>query len=500
MSVYKKFAGQTLIYGLSTIFSRLFNFILTPIYTRVYAQGVYGIFTKMYSYASIINAVLAFGMETTFFRYLNKHEDKKQEVYNNSFLVIGFISVLFLITGLLFADYFAQFTLNTGNLTDLADQRKYVQYFIWILFIDAICIIPFAKLRADARPFKYSFIKFLNIGVFVGLNLVFIFVIPFVIQNESIGAAWFATWFKPKWIGYVFVANLLASITTLLLLLPEFKTLQLRFNKALFYQMLGYSWPILVANLSFIINENLDKILLSKYLPAAIADTETGIYGAVCKLAIFISIFNTAFRLGAEPFFFSHAKNENAKNTYATILNYFVLALTVLFVGLIANISWLKHFIDQRYWVGLPAVPYLLFGYVCLGIYMNLSVWYRLSDQTRYGLYISLVGAVFTIVMNIVLIPAYSYMASAWVSMLAYFLIMVISYVLGQKHYPIPYNLKKVVGYLGVSIVLVVLSFYTFEQNIYIGNALLFVFLVGIYFIEKRNLTKLFTSTAHNED
>lgn len=500
MSVYKKFAGQTLIYGLSTIFSRLFNFILTPIYTRVYAQGVYGIFTKMYSYASIINAVLAFGMETTFFRYLNKHEDKKQEVYNNSFLVIAFISILFLLTGLLFTDYFAQFTLNASNLADLADQRKYVQYFIWILFIDAICVIPFAKLRADGRPFKYSIIKFLNIGVFVGLNLVFIFVIPFLIENESIGAAWLATWFKPKWIGYVFVANLLASITTLLLLLPEFKALQLKFNKALFYQMLGYSWPILVANLSFIINENLDKILLSKYLPAAIADTETGIYGAVCKLAIFISIFNTAFRLGAEPFFFSHAKKENAKITYATILNYFVLALAVLFVGLIANISWLKHFIAQQYWVGLPAVPFLMFGYVCLGIYMNLSVWYRLSDQTRYGLYISLVGAVFTIVMNVVLIPKYSYMASAWVSMFAYFLIMVISYVLGQKHYPIPYNLKKIIGYLGFSIVLVVLSFYTFEQNIYIGNALLFVFLVGIYFIEKHNLTKLFTSTSNNED
>jgi O-antigen/teichoic acid export membrane protein len=500
MSVYKKFASQTLVYGLSTIFSRLFNFILTPIYTRVYAQGVYGIFTKMYSYASIINAILAFGMETTFFRYLNKYDDKKQEVYNNSFLVIGCISLLLLFTGLVFTTPISAFTLSSNNVQAIAEQRKFVQYFIWILFIDAICVIPFAKLRADGRPFKYSLIKFLNIGVFVGLNLLFIFVIPFIIKHNGIGAEWFVTWFRSKWVGYVFVANLAASLSTLLLLLPEFKALQFKFNKKLACQMLAYSWPILVANLSFIINENLDKILLSKYLPSAIADRETGIYGAVCKLAIFISIFNTAFRLGAEPFFFSHAKKENARTTYANILNYFVLALAVLFVGLIANISLLKHFIDPKYWVGLPAVPYLLFGYVCLGIYMNLSVWYRLSDQTRYGLYISLIGAVFTIVMNVMLIPKYGYMASAWISMWAYFIIMVISYVLGQKHYPIPYQLKKIVAYLCASVVLVILSFYTFEQNIYIGNGLLFVFLVAIYFIEKRNLTNLLTSTSSNED
>lgn len=494
MSVYKKFAGQTMIYGISTIFSRLFNFILTPIYTSVYAQGVYGIFTKMFSYASIINAILAFGMETTFFRYLNKHEDKKQEVYNNSFLVIAFISILFLITGLVFTDYITTFTSSSDGHASYQEQRNYVQYLIWILFTDAICVIPFAKLRADGRPIKYSVVKFFNIGVFVGLNLVFIYVIPAFIKHDFIGAEWLSTWFKSNWIGYVFIANLVASISTFLLLLPEFGALQLKFDKDLFYKMFAYSWPVLVANLSFIINENLDKILLGKYLPANIADIQTGIYGAVCKLAIFISIFNTAFRLGAEPFFFSHSKNENAKTTYANILNYFVLALAILFVGLIANIDIIKHFINERYWAGLPAVPYLLFGYVCLGIYMNLSVWYRLSDQTRYGLYISLVGAIFTIVMNIALIPKYGYMASAWVSMMAYFIIMVISYVLGQKFYPIPYNLKRMIAYLSISLILVYLSFYVFKQNIYIGNGLLALFLAGIYFMEKDNVKRILTS------
>jgi O-antigen/teichoic acid export membrane protein len=492
MSVYKKFLGQTAIYGLSTVFSRLFNFILTPIYTAVYAKGTYGIFTNMYANASIINAILAFGMESTYFRYLNKYEDKKQEVYNNSFLCIAFISTLFLITGLVFSGAIAGYLAGETTATVIADYKSYVNFFLWILFIDAICVIPFAKLRADERPIQYSIAKFLNIGCFVGFNLIFIFVVPAIIKNNWIGADWFASWYRFQWIGYVFLSNLIASLATLIYLLPEFLKLQFKFDKELFGKMYSYSWPILVANLSFIVNENLDKIVLKKLLPIEIADGEVGIYGAVCKIAIFLSIFITAFRLGAEPFFFSHAKQQNAKNTYATILKYFVIALTILFVGLIANIEILKHFISKsEYWVGLPAVPYLLLGYVCLGIYMNLSIWYRLSDQTRFGLYISVIGAIITIVLNIILIPKFSYMGSAWVSMLAYFVMMVLSYVLGQKYYPIPYDLKKISVYLIISTLIVFTSFFLFNRNIYIGNALLIAFVVGVAYFEKNDLMKI---------
>jgi O-antigen/teichoic acid export membrane protein len=495
MSVLKKFLGQTAIYGISTVFSRLFNFILTPIYTKVYAKSVYGIFTNMYANASLINAVLAFGMESTYFRYLNKHEDKKQEVYNNSFFCIAFIASLFLLTGLIFSNSIAAYLAASAN--EVADYKQYVSFFLWILFIDAICVIPFAKLRADDKAIKYSVAKFLNIGCFVGLNLIFIFAIPAIMKHDLMGASWFSSWYKHQWIGYVFLSNLIASLATFLFLLPEFMKLQLKFDRPLFKMMISYSWPILVANLSFIINENLDKIVLSRLLPADIADGEVGIYGAVCKIAVFLSIFITAFRLGAEPFFFSHAKNENAKNTYATILHYFVIALAVIFVGLVANIEILKHFISRdqahvaEYWVGLPAVPFLLFGYVCLGIYMNLSVWYRLSDQTRFGLYISVVGAVITIVLNFILIPKFSYMGSAWVSMAAYFVMMVLSYVLGQKYYPIPYNLKRILAYLAISTVIVFSSFFLFDRNIYIGNAMLLVFLAGIFYFEKNELKRI---------
>ncbi|WP_244214388.1 lipopolysaccharide biosynthesis protein [Pedobacter jejuensis] len=492
MSVYKKFLGQTMVYGISTIVSRLLNFILTPIFTRTYAAAVYGIFTKMYSWASLINAVLAFGMETTFFRYLNKHEDKKQQVYNNSFLVIAFIAVLFLITGLIFTDPITKWLLN-NNMSQFQDQRRYVQYFLWLLFSDAICIIPFAKLRADGKPFRYSLLKFINILTYVSICLFFIYGIPAIIRNDWPGAQFFKDFFRAKWIGYVFIANLIASAITFILLIPEFLKLQLKFDKALFMNMLSYSWPVLVANLSFIINENLDKILLDKYSTEA----QVGIYGAVCKIAIFMSIFNTAFRLGAEPFFFSHAKNVNAKKTYATILQYFVITLAVLFVALIANIEILKYFISRdeahraEYWVGLPAVPYLLLGYVFLGIYMNLSVWYRLSDQTRFGLYISLVGAFITIVFNILLIPKFGYMGSAWVSMAAYATMTIISYILGQKYYPVPYNLKRILIYLIISTIIVFSSFFLFDRNIYIGNGMLIVFIAAIAYFEKGDLMKM---------
>lgn len=492
MSVYKKFVGQTMIYGISTILSRLLNFILTPIFTRTYPASIYGVFTTMYSWASLINAILAFGMETTFFRYLNKHEDKKQQVYNNSFLVIAFISTLFLITGLVFTDPITKW-LTSNELSQFEDHRRYVQYFLWLLFADAICVIPFAKLRAEGKPFRYSLIKFINILTYVSLCLFFIYGIPIIIKQDWPMAQFFASWFREKWVGYVFIANLIASLITFVLLIPEFLKIQFRFDKAMFRNMLAYSWPILVANLSFIINENLDKILLDKYS----TETQVGIYGAVCKIAIFMSIFNTAFRLGAEPFFFSHAKNLNAKNTYAKILQYFVIALSILFVALIANIEILKYFISRdaqhraEYWVGLPAVPYLLLGYVCLGIYMNLSIWYRLSDQTRFGLYISVIGAMITIVFNILLIPHFGYMGSAWVSMAAYATMMIISYVLGQKHYPIPYNLKKILSYLIVSTVIVFASFFIFNRNIYIGNALLIAFIGGIVYFEKEDLMKI---------
>jgi O-antigen/teichoic acid export membrane protein len=492
LSTAKKFAGQTAVYGVSTIAGRVLSFFLTPVYTHAYATAVYGILTTMFSYASMLNAVMAFGMETTFFRYLNKYPNDKQKVYNNAFTTVFFITIVFLLLTLPFIGHIANF-IRVGQEQSGSDFERFTIYFIAILVIDAWCVIPFAKLRGENRPGRYGLIKLINVFLFVGLNLLFIWVIPFWIRHNLAGTAWINSWYTKGWIGYVFVANLISSSLTLVLLLPELLKVRFKIDRRIIGEMFVYSWPILIANLSFIVNENLDKVLLGKLLPAKVSAHEVGIYGACAKISLFLSIFIQAFRLGAEPFFFSHAKNKNAGNTYARIMDYFVIAVCIIFAGLITNIEIFKYFIpNKHYWVGLPVVPPLVFGYVGLGIYMNLSVWYKLSDQTKYGLYISGVGAILTIIINVVFIPKYSYMASAWASLIAYASMMVLSYIWGQKNYPIPYNLKKNLAYIISSLIIVYLSFYVFNRNIFVGDSMLLIFiLAAIYFDGKEFKTIL---------
>ncbi len=491
MSTAKKFAGQTAVYGLSTIAGRTLSFFLTFAYTRTYSRSIYGIFSNMFSYASMLQALLAFGMETTFFRYLNKHEDKKQQVYNNAFAAIFVVTLIFLVGTLLFINPITRW-ISIEQVTSFHDYKLYALYFVAFLVIDAWCVVPFAKIRADGRPGRYGFIKIVNIITFIGLNLVFIYGIPFIIRHNLPGSVWLSNWFRIGWLGYIFIANLIASSLTLLLLLPELRKLRFDLNAYMFKDMFVYSFPILIANISYILNENLDKMLLPKMLPAAISSEQLGIYAACAKISIFLSIFVQAFRLGAEPFFFSHAKNKNAGQTYARIMDYFVIAVCVAFVGITANINLLKYFIGSSYWVGLGVIPPLLFGYVSLGIYMNLSVWYKLSDQTRYGFYISGVGAILTIVLLVLFIPKYSYMACAWVSLISYAVMMVLSYIWGQKNHPIPYHLKKNIAYIVASMLFVYLSFYIFNRNIFIGNALLILFASAALFFEWKNLKAIF--------
>jgi O-antigen/teichoic acid export membrane protein len=488
LSTAKKFAGQTAIYGLTTIVQRLLSSILTPLYTGAYLPKVYSIFSYMFSYAAVFQALLSFGMETTFFRYLNKHQDEKRQVYNNSFWAVFTVTICFLLLTLPFTHTIASL-IKIGKQTSLNEFEVYIRYFIAILVIDAWCAIPFAKLRADSRPVVYSVVKLTNIIVTVSLNLLFIIVIPYIIKNDLSGAVWFKQWYTAGWIGYVFLSNLIASLITLLMLLPQLLKLQLSFNQVMFRNMLKYSWPVMVAGLSYIINENFDRILLAKLLPANISEQEVGIYSGCARLSIFLSLFNQAFRMGAEPFFFSHAKNKNAGYTYARIMDYFVIAMCVMLVAVIANIEILKYYVNNKaYWVGLGVVPPLLIGYIGLGVYTNLSIWYKLSDQTKYGLYISGIGAIVTIVLNVIFIPKYSYMASAWVSLIAYVTMMVLSYLWGQKNYPIPYNVKKNLAYIISAVIIVFLSFSVFHRNLIIGNLLLILFAGAAFVAERKQI------------
>lgn len=436
-------------------------------------------------------------METTFFRYLNKYENDRKRVYNNAFASVFTITILFLLLTMPFIGHIANF-INVNKGTSASDYKIYIEFFIGVLVLDAWCVIPFARLRAEGKPGRYSLIKLINILIFIILNLIFIWGIPFWMAHHLPGAGFLSSWYIKGWVGYVFLSNLVSSAVTLLLLTPEFLKIRFDFDGKMLIEMYAYSWPVLIANLSFIVNENLDKILLGKLLPVKDLQ-DVGIYGACAKISLFLSIFIQAFRLGAEPFFFSHAKSKNSGQTYARIMDYFVITVCVIFVGLVANIEILKYFVhghDARqthiYWSGLGVIPPLVFGYVSLGIYMNLSVWYKLSDQTKYGLYISGVGAILTIVLNVLFIPKYSYMASAWASLAAYGSMMVLSYIWGQKNYPIPYDLKKNLAYIISSILIVYLSFYVFNRNIFVGNSLLLLFILTALYFEYKNLKAIF--------
>ncbi len=494
MSVLRKFAGQTAIYGLSTIIARLINFVLTPIFVRQFPTAVYGIFTQLYSWAAMINAVLAFGMETTFFRYLQKHENDRGKVLNNSFSVILFLSALFLATVFLFSQSIASW-LNNGEYN--SDYNHYVRYFGLILTADALAVIPFALLRADGRPTRFGILKLVNVITLVSINLFFLFGIPQLLKYmPSLGSHF--TWYRPGWLGYVFIANFSASGLTLLLLLPEMLRIRLRMDRKLLADMLSYSFPVLVANISFIINEHLDKIAIPLLISGDQGKIDNGIYGAVSRIAVFLSIAVQAFRLGAEPFFFSYAKNENARNVYALIMDYFIIAMVLVMVGISANIEWLKYFIEGEdaqqqalYWSGLHIVPILLLGYVLLGIYMNLSVWYKLTDQTRFGLYISGIGALVTVVFNVILIPRYSYLGAVWVTVLAYVVMVVLSYLWGQRRYPIPYRVGKNVAYIITGVLLCWLQFVIFDQQVVVGNLLFVAFAAATIFIERKTLLRV---------
>jgi len=442
----------------------------------------------------MIQAVLAFGMETTFFRFLQKHEDKGR-VLNNSFFVVLVISTLFLCAVFSGATGIATW-LNNGQYD--SDYVMYVRFFALFLVADALAVIPFAQLRAQGKAMRFAWLKLTNVVTLIVLNLFFIFCIPWLLVHVPQTIPYIEGWYRPGWLGYVFIANLSASLLVLLLLLPELMKIRLRPDRALLREMFAYSFPILIANISFIINEYLDKLMIPKLIPGEQGISDNGIYGAVSKIAVFLSIAIQAFRLGAEPFFFSYAKNENARRVYAVIMDYFVIAMVLVMIGISVNIEWLKYFIRGKdaeqqalYWSGLHIVPILLLNYVLLGIYMNLSVWYKLTDQTRFGLYISGVGAIVTIVLNVILIPRYSYVGAVWVTMLTYGIMVVLSYFWGQQRYPIPYRVGKNIAYILVGAGVCWLTFDVFDRHLIIGNLLFIAFAGTTFFIERKALFAL---------
>lgn len=438
----------------------------------------YGKVSIIFSFMVFFNVVLSYGMETAFFRFYSK-EDDKRKVISTSTISLFWSTIGFLILFLLFRKDLALWSkINV----------EYIVFTIWILALDALAIIPFSKIRAEGRPIKYAIIKILNVVINLSLNIFFLAFLPNWATNTD--NVFIQTIYHEDFqIGYIFVSNLIASLFTLLFVLPDYFKIKWQFDVDLWKKMMQYGLPILVAGIAFAINEHFDKILLD-WMGVDMADI--GAYSACYKIGMFMVLFRTAYTLGIEPFFFSHAKNENAPQTYATITKYFVIFGSFICLGVIVFADILKLILvnNQSYWSAMNIVPLIVLANFFLGIYTNLSVWYKLIDKTRIGAYISIVGAIVTLVLNLLLIPIISYMGSAIATILAYGTMMFISYYMGQKKYPIPYDKKSIFTYLGLAILLSGISFYVpiLRETYVFGIAAILFFAYFVYRNEKETI------------
>ncbi len=489
MELYKKLLQQTAIYGLATVIPRMFSFLLVPLYTSYLPQAEYGKVNIVFAWMIFFNVILAYGMETAFFRFYNS-EKNKESVIETTTISIFWTTILFVFLASLFR--------NSLALWSEVD-TQYVTYSIWILALDALVIVPFSKLRAKQRPIFYAMIKIGNVLVNLSFNLFFLVYLPKI--SKALPDSFLSSIYIENFqMGYIFLSNIIASFLTFVVLFPDYFSIKWKFDYELWKRMMRYGMPIMVAGIAFAINEQFDKILLGRLLPENIADQEVGVYSACYKLGLFMVLYRTAYTLGIEPFFFSHASNENAQQTYATVTKYFVIFGSFILLSVIVFANLLKQIMipNSDYWVAMKVVPLIILANFFLGIYTNLSVWYKLIDKTYIGAYISIVGAAVTLILNYLLIPKYSYIGSAIATISAYGSMMFISYYLGNKYYPIPYDKKKIMGYLSLSTGFSCISFYGFNGSYYVGIPLLAIFLGFIYYNEKEILLRILKRPAKN--
>ena len=486
MSLFKRLAGQTAIYGLSSIVGRLLNYLLVPIYTRVFEKAEYGVVTEMYGYVGFLMIVFTYGMETSFFRYV------KEKAYSQKVFSTAVISLL--VSSVALMAFFIGFSQPIANAIQYPEHAEYVIWFALVLGFDAIASIPFANLRYEERPIRFAVVKMVNIFTNMGLVLFFVVLAPKIADDFAFIQAIYNPDIR---IGYIFLANLAASCVTLLLLLPEFRKVRWEFDKVLWKRMFWYAMPLMVAGFAGIINEMLDRVLLKYLLPYDVDTNQAhlGVYGACYKLSILMTLFTQAFRYAAEPFFFAQSNQSNAKTVYAVVMRYFVAAGILIFLGVTFFMDIFKIFIGKDFREGLFIVPILLLANLCLGIYYNLSIWYKLTDKTRIGAVIAVMGASITIVLNVALIPSVGYVGSAWATLVCYASMVVISYFWSRKYYPIPYEIGRILQYImiGVGLFLLDGQLTSMLSNLVVLYGLKVFILLGylgfVYWREKSGMT-----------
>ena len=493
MSSIKSLAGQTVWYGASSIAARFLNYLLTPYLTaKLVQQGEYGEMSLVYAAIPFLNVIFTYGIETAYFRF-SQREGFKKDIYTTSTISILVSTLILTIILLLTHTSFAHWL-------KLDTHPEFITYSALIIAFDTLTTLPFAKLRQEGRPKKFAFIRIINILITIALTYFFISVCPRIVANDPGGIV--AKYFKQSYgVGYVIIANLISSFITLLLLSGELFSFPGKFNTKVWSQIMVYSLPLIIAGFGGMINETFDRIMLAWLAPVhgvEAAKNEVGIYSACYKLSLLISLFIQAFRMGAEPFFFKQSEGQNPQRTYARVMKFFVITITVMFLMVALYLDTWKYFIRNRsFWAGLKVVPILLLANMFLGIYYNLSIWYKLTHKTISGAYITLIGAAITLLINYIFIPFYSYMACAWATFFCYGSMMVISYVWGQKAYRIPYPWKKLLAYI-----VIVISIYLFHQLLtHFWTGKIFSFSIATIFvlcyvwflatIEKKELSKM---------
>ena len=437
---------------MGTIVPRLLNYLLlTPFYTRIFIEGQYGVVTELYAYVAFLLVLLTYGMETSFFRFAES-EKNKDGVFTTALGSLFVTSSLFILIAILFSGEIAY-------LIRYPEHPEYIVYFAVIVGVDAFSAIPFARLRQQNKAFRFALIKIINVSCNIFFNFFFLLFCPWFLKDhpESVLSLIYSA---DVGVGYAFISNLIASLITLILLLPDIFRISFTFSTQLLRKMLAYGFPLLLVGLFGMINEVSDKVLF-KFLisvPDNVTDSDNyimsqlGIYGANYRLAVLMTLFIQMFRYAAEPFFFSHAKDTNARHLYASVMKYFIIFCLLIFLGVTLFIDIFKYFIGPDFRSGLAIVPIILMANLFLGIFYNLSVWYKLTDKTKFGAMIALIGAVITVVLNVLLVPRYGYYGAAWAHLACYFSMVILSFFIGRKYYRIEYDLPHIFLYFTLAL------------------------------------------------
>ena len=480
MANLKSLAKDTAIYGMSSILGRFLNYLLVPLYTSNIsaASGGYGIITNLYAYTALLLVILTYGMETTFFRYANKTNEDPQKVYSSTLIMVGFTSLLFIVLVSIFLQ-------PLSGVMGYSDHSSYVWVMAATVSIDAFQCIPFAYLRYKKRPIKFAALKLLFIAFNIALNLLYFVVLPDLYKSypEVIQHV-----YSPETgVGYAFYINLVCTASITFFFYKELTGFKYTFDKELAKRMLSYSWPILILGIAGILNQTADFILFPYLYKGSQAHQQLGIYGAASKIAMIMAMITQAFRYAYEPFVFGKGNDKDNRETYAVAMKYFIIFTLLAFLVVMGYINILRHIIGRDYWEGLKVVPIVMAGTIMMGIYFNLSFWYKLIDKTIWGAYFSGIGCFVLILINIIFVPQYGYMACAWAGLIGYATAMTLSYFVGQKKYPINYPLKSIGIYVLIAVFFFIAITYSNQHlpKIYalaVNTLIIFAFIAHIIY------------------